>query len=101
MKNWHTESTDRLIRALTSVKNSEECYELLEDLCTIREIIDMSQRLEVALLLSQDKKYQEIAKETGASTATISRVKKCLSYGSGGYVSALENLKNLEEQDEF
>jgi TrpR-related protein YerC/YecD len=97
MKNWHTESTDRLIHAIKSVETSEECYQLLEDLCTIKEIIDMSQRLEVAVLLSQDKKYQEIAKETGASTATISRVKKCLSYGSGGYLKALEDLKNSEE----
>jgi len=97
MEQWHTQSTDRLIHAISSVKNEEECYRLLEDLCTIKEIMDMSQRLEVAMLLSQDKNYQEITKITGVSTATISRVNKCLAYGSGGYRSAIEKLRDSEE----
>ncbi|MBE6788494.1 MAG: hypothetical protein E7539_02395 [Ruminococcaceae bacterium] len=97
MKQWHTELTDRLIHAITNVKSEEECYLLLEDLCTIKEIMDMSQRLEVARLLSEDKNYQEITRATGVSTATISRVNKCLAYGSGGYRLAIDTLKSSEE----
>ncbi len=97
MNNWHTESTDRLIKALARVKTEEECYALMEDLCTIKEIMDMAQRLEVALLLSQNKNYLEITKQTGVSTATISRVNKCLEYGSGGYKLAIEKLEESED----
>lgn len=94
MTKWHTEATDRLIRAIMNVENEQECYNLLEDLCTIKEIIDMSQRLEVARLLVEGKNYQEITKLTGVSTATISRVNKCLEYGNGGYREALQSLEN-------
>lgn len=94
MAKWHTESTDRLIRAIASVKDMEEGYILMEDLCTIKEIIDISQRLEVARLLIDGKNYQEITKLTGVSTATISRVNKCLEYGNGGYRAALEKILN-------
>jgi len=90
MNNWHTEATDRLIKAIARVKTEEECYALMEDLCTIKEIIDISQRLEVARLLDQNKNYLEITKQTGVSTATISRVNKCLEYGSGGYKETIE-----------
>ena len=69
----------------------------MEDLCTIKEIIDISQRLEVARLLDQNKNYLEITKQTGVSTATISRVNKCLEYGSGGYKLAIEKLKESED----
>lgn len=92
MKGWHTESTDRLIRALASVKTVQEGYDLMEDLCTIKEIIDMAQRFEVATLLTQGKNYQQIAKQTGVSTATISRVNKSLSYGNGGYQIVFDRL---------
>lgn len=97
MEQWRTEQTDRLIKAIADVKDEQECYRLLEDLCTIKEIMDMSQRLEVAKLLSQDKNYQEITKMTGVSTATISRVNKCLAYGSGGYRLALKKLEEAED----
>lgn len=93
MKNLHTEAVDRLFRAILNLENIEECYSFFEDICTIKEIQDISQRLEVADLLSQNISYLEISKKTGASTATISRVNKCLIYGNDGYKTALERLK--------
>lgn len=97
MTAWRNEMTDNLVKALAKTNSVEECYSLLEDLCTIKEIMDMGQRLEVARLLSQSKNYQEITKQTGVSTATISRVNKCLSYGSGGYREALSKLSESED----
>ena len=85
-----------LIRAIVDIKNEEECKAFLEDLCTIKELQDISQRLSVAKMLDEGKNYQEISKATGASTATISRVKKCLVWGSGGYRTALERAKGEE-----
>ena len=93
MTNWHNESTDQLMKVLAEMKTAEECYLFLEDLCTIKEIMDMSQRLDVALLLKNKSNYQEINRKTGVSTATISRVNKCLSYGSGGYEMAISKLE--------
>ncbi len=93
MKNLHTEATNRLFQAILNLKNLDECYSFFEDICTIKEIQDISQRLEVAELLSQNISYLEISKKTGASTATISRVNKCLIYGNDGYKTALERLK--------
>lgn len=89
MESLHTAATDRLFSAILRLSSLDECYALFEDLCTIREIRDLSQRYEVAAMLRDGKSYQEIAKRTGASTATICRVNKCLMYGSGGYRSAL------------
>ena len=97
MTQWRNEMTDNLVKALSKTTSVEECYSLLEDLCTIKEIMDMGQRLEVARLLSQSKNYQEITKQTGVSTATISRVNKCLSYGSGGYREAIQKLSVSED----
>lgn len=97
MTNWHNEASDRLAQVLANLSTAEECYRFLEDLCTIKEIMDMSQRLEVAILLKNGTNYQEINRKTGVSTATISRVNKCLSYGSGGYDDAIRSLKEKEE----
>ena len=83
------EETDRLFEALLSLKSVEEYYRFFEDLCTIGEIKAMSQRLAVAKMLSEGKTFAEISEMTGVSTATITRVNKCLSYGSGGYQSVL------------
>ena len=83
---------ENLAKAFLSLENINECYALFDDLLTVKEIEDLSSRLEVAKLLSQGKNYQEITKVTGVSTATISRVNKCLSYGSGGYKLVLERL---------
>lgn len=83
---------ERLFKAITKFESVEECRNFFEDICTIKEIQDMSQRLEVARMLNNSKSYIEISKQTGASTATISRVNKCLVYGSDGYKRALEKM---------
>lgn len=90
MKELHTEATDRLFRAILELKTVDECYDFFEDICTIKELQDMSQRLEVAGLLHEGQSYVQISAKTGASTATIGRVNKCLNYGSGGYRRALQ-----------
>lgn len=92
MRNWYTKTTDELCQALLTLKTKEECYAFLEDICTIKEILDISQRLAVAKMLSQGSPYTAICKETGASTATISRVSKCCEYGAGGYRTVIERL---------
>ena len=96
----HIAGAERLIRAITDIGDEEECRAFLEDICTIKELQDIAQRLEVAFMLDEGKNYQEISKATGASTATISRVKKCLVYGSGGYRSALCRAKEKEKNDD-
>ncbi|MBR2987624.1 MAG: TrpR YerC/YecD [Clostridia bacterium] len=84
-----TEAVDSLVKALLSLQSEEECRAFLSDLCTIRELSDLSQRFEVAKLLKEGKNYQDISKQTGASTATISRVNRALVYGTGGYRTVL------------
>lgn len=84
-KNIKTEEMNRLFDAILSLKNREECYAFFEDICTVNELVALSQRLEVAKGLINDKTYIEIAEETGASTATISRVSRALNYGNDGY----------------
>ncbi len=93
MTKLHNEATDQLFTAVLNLSTIDECYDFFEDICTIKEIMDMSQRMIVAKMLDSGKSYQEISKETGASTATISRVNKCLNYGSDGYRNALKKLK--------
>ena len=85
---------ERLFKSISKIESIEECRNFFEDICTIKEIQDMSQRLEVARMLDLNKSYAEISKETGASTATISRVNKCLVYGSDGYRQALDNMED-------
>ena len=97
MKTWYSDSTDELCQALLSLQSREECYAFLEDLCTIKEIIGMSQRLQVAKMLRAGASYTTITKATGASTATISRVSKCSEYGTGGYQTVIERL-NQEDK---
>ena len=84
---------ERLADALLALRDKAECHAFLEDICTIKEMQENAQRLEVAFMLDEGKNYQEISKATGASTATISRVKKCLVYGSGGYQTAIARAK--------
>lgn len=90
--------TDQLFEAILSLSTREACYEFFEDICTVSEIRDMSQRLEVARMLRAGEKYDRIEEVTGASTATISRVKRCLQYGADGYTNVLENLEKKEKQ---
>lgn len=82
---------DNFFEAVLKLKDIEECRKFFADVCTIKEIEALSQRVEVAKLLTQGKNYQEIIKQTGASTATISRVNRCLNYGNGGYDIIFEN----------
>ena len=96
MDHLHTPEADRLFSAILALESIEECYCFFEDICTIKELQDISQRLQVAQLLNQGKNYQEISAATGASTATISRVNKCLLYGSGGYRLALGRAEKNE-----
>ena len=91
-------SMEALFRAVLALKNEDECSRFFDDLCTISELQAMKQRFEVALMLDKGQIYSEIAKETGASTATISRVNKCLKYGADGYRTALDRLKEAEEK---
>ncbi len=83
---------NNLFRAVMSLNNIEECYDFFEDLCTVAEIKEMAKRIAAAHMLSEGKKYTEIANETGLSTATISRVNRCLKYGSDGYTRALSKI---------
>ena len=84
--------TDKLFEAILTLENVEECYAFFEDICTVNEIKSLAQRLEVAKMLQQKKTYQDIQQITHASTATISRVNRCLSYGSDGYKLILERI---------
>ena len=88
------EATDKLFEAILTLKSVEECYAFFEDVCTVNEIKALAQRLEVAKMLEEKMTYQEIQQQTHASTATISRVNRCLSYGSDGYKLILERIGN-------
>ena len=87
-----TELVENLLHVLAGMQDEDQIYALLQDLCTVREITEMSQRLEVARLLSQKTSYVDIQEKTGASATTISRVSKCLNYGAGGYACALDTM---------
>lgn len=89
--------TDELFEAVLSLKDIEECYRFFEDVCTIKEIQALSQRLKVAKLLRENKTYNEIEEITGASTATISRINRCLHYGADGYTLILGRMDEKEE----
>lgn len=93
------EQTDKLFEAVLSLENLEECYRFFEDVCTIKEIQAISQRLEVAKLLKANKTYNEIEEETGASTATISRINRSLHYGVDGYTLVFKKLGIIGEDE--
>ncbi len=92
MKKLKNKDVDALFEAILSLKTVEECYSFFEDACTVKEIIEIAQRLKAAKMLKNGVNYVEISKETGMSTATISRVNKCLEYGNGGYNIVLDRL---------
>jgi len=96
MKNFHSEAVDTLVKGLLKLETEEECFAFLEDVCTIKELQDMAQRFDVALKLSDGFNYNQVSKETGASSATISRVNKCLMYGNNGYKTVIDRIKNEE-----
>ncbi len=93
MAPFNTPSIDRLFAAILQLKNMEECHKFFEDICTIKEVQDMAQRLDAAILLDEGAGYQQIGEQVGISTATISRVSRCLNYGSGGYRMTIDRLK--------
>lgn len=97
MKGFHSEEMEKFYKAILSLKNTEECSKFFEDVCTVKELKDIAQRLEVAEMLRAGKSYQTVSAEIGASTATISRVNRCLVYGTGGYATVLERLGDTEE----
>ena len=84
---------DNFFKAVIKLDTLEDARKFFEDICTIKELEAISQRIEVAQLLSDGKNYQDVSRSTGASTATISRVSKCLNYGAGGYQLVIENLE--------
>lgn len=92
MEHLSEEELNFLYDVMLSLKNREECKRLFSDLCTVRELSAMAQRLSVARLLKQGKTFTEIEEETGASSATIARINRCLHYGSGGYSLVLDEL---------
>ena len=96
MPHLHNESVDRLFKTILNLGSLEECYAYFEDLCTIKEVKDMAQRLDTAILLSQGCSYQKITEQVEISTATIGRVSRALNYGTGGYRAAIGKL-NLGE----
>ena len=96
MSELRTPEVENLVYALAKIDDPDTVFALLEDVCTIREIKETSQRLDVARLLSEGKSYAAIERATGASATTIARVSKCLSYGSGGYAAALATLQERE-----
>lgn len=95
-KKIHTEVVDHLFEAILSLKDKEECYTFFEDVCTINELMSLSQRFEVARMLRQKKTYLEISEKTGASTATISRVNRSLTYGNDGYEMVFNRMEDKE-----
>lgn len=96
MEKINTAALRRLYETIIGLETAEECAAFLEDICTIKEVQDMSQRLAVAEMLREGKNYVEVSRATGASTATICRVNKCLLYGEGGYKNAIEKREAKE-----
>ena len=95
-KTVRTEAVDHLFEAILTLENKEECYTFFQDVCTINELLSLSQRYEVAKMLREKKTYLEIAEKTGASTATISRVNRSLNYGCDGYDMVFSRLEKSE-----
>ena len=99
-KKIKNELTDKLFQCILSLETVDECYQLFEDLCTVNEVQAIAQRMEVAAMLDAKCTYVEIAKKTGASTATISRVNRCLHYGTDGYKLVIDRMREQREQQE-
>ena len=99
-KKIRTEAVDYLFSAILSLENKEECYTFFEDICTINELLSLSQRFEVAKMLREHKTYLESAEKIGAATATISRVNRSLNYGNDGYDMVFERIGLGEAKEE-
>ena len=93
MEKLHTQDVDALFEAILSLESIDECYRFFEDACTVKEILDIAQRLKAAKMLKDGKNYVEVCSKTGMSSATISRVSRCLEYGAGGYELVINRLE--------
>ncbi len=91
------EQTDTLFRSILALRDLDECYKYFEDLCTVKEIRDLGQRLTIAAMLAEGSSYLQAAEKVGVSSATVGRVKKCLDYGAGGYRLVLERLRGQDD----
>ena len=100
-KKLRTEAVDHLFDAILSLENREECYTFFEDVCTVNELLSLSQRFEVAKMLRDQKTYLDIAEKTGASTATISRVNRSLNYGNDGYDMVFARMAASETNEAY
>ncbi|HAS20253.1 MAG TPA: TrpR YerC/YecD [Lachnospiraceae bacterium] len=98
-KKLRTSAVSHLFEAILTLETEEECYSFFEDLCTVNELLSISQRFEVACMLRRHETYLQIAAKTGASTATISRVNRSLNYGDDGYSLVFSRMKSLQEED--
>ena len=96
MARYSTESMERLFRTIADLRTPEECRDFFDDLCTVKELQDMAQRFETAILLDRGCSYQKNAETVRISTATISRVNRCLNYGAGGYRTAIARMAETE-----
>ena len=96
MEKLDPKMAEQFYSAIVSLKTKDECRAFFDDICTIKELQDLMQRLQVALMLSKGMNYQEISNRTSVSSATISRVNRCLNYGEGGYVTVLERIGKNE-----
>lgn len=95
-----SKEVEQLFKAILSLEDVKECYDFFEDVCTINELLSLSQRFEVAKMLREKKTYLDIAEKTGASTATISRVNRSLNYGTDGYDKIFKKMKEKDEQSQ-
>ena len=93
------DAAESFFKAVLSLKTADECQAFFKDVCTIKELQDLTQRLQVAVLLSEGRNYQEISRTTSVSSATISRVNRCLLYGDGGYRTVLERMQKSEVEN--
>ena len=93
MEKLHTKEMDDLFSAILTLDSLDECYKFFEDICTVKELLDIAQRLKAARMLKAGENYSIVCRETGMSTATVSRVNKCLEYGTGGYDIVLSRLE--------
>ena len=93
------DAAEAFFNAVLSLKTAEECQAFFKDVCTIKELQDLTQRLQVAALLSEGRNYQEISRQTSVSSATISRVNRCLLYGDGGYRTVLARMQKSEVEN--
>ena len=99
MAKLHNPETDLLFQGILTLQTVEECYRFFTDICTIKELQALTQRLQVAKQLSEGGNYQEVCRDTGVSSATICRVNKCLNYGDGGYKLVLDRLGGNDHEE--